>query len=136
MVSCAVRILLIALIVQIPSAAGAQDLFIKNGTLLTVTQGTIAGGDILIRGGRIAAIGRDLRVPAGARIVDATDLYVMPGLIDSHTHIGLTATNEMGDVITSEVTVRDILNDGNRRAREVSSKTMSDVRDAITLYRP
>jgi imidazolonepropionase-like amidohydrolase len=89
--------------------SSGQDLLIKNGTVLTVTQGTILNGDVLILGGIIKKIGKDLKAPEGIKIVDATGKYVMPGIIDSHTHIALTGTNETGDAITPEVNMRDVL---------------------------
>jgi imidazolonepropionase-like amidohydrolase len=64
-------------------------LAIVGGHILTITQGEIPGGTILMDGGKIVAVGRDLAVPAGAEIVDAAGKYVMPGLIDAHTHVGI-----------------------------------------------
>ncbi len=91
------------------SLSSGQDLLIKNGTVLTVTKGTILNGDVLILGGIIKKIGKDLKAPEGIKIVDAKGKYVMPGIIDSHTHIALTSTNETGDAITPEVSMRDVL---------------------------
>ncbi|MDH5466234.1 MAG: amidohydrolase family protein [Candidatus Aminicenantes bacterium] len=89
--------------------SSGQDLLIKNGTVLTVTQGTILNGDVLILNGIIEKIGKDLKAPEGIKIVDAAGKYVMPGIIDSHTHIALSGTNETGDAITPEVNMRDVL---------------------------
>ena len=86
-----------------------QDLLIKNGTILTVTKGTIPKGDILILGGIIKEIAESIEPPQGVKIIDASGLYVMPGVIDSHTHIALAGTNEMGETISSEVKMRDVL---------------------------
>lgn len=60
---------------------------IRNGSLVTVDDalGDIAGGDVLIDGGRIAAVGRNLAAE-GATIIDATGMIVMPGLVNSHIH--------------------------------------------------
>ncbi|MBU4331330.1 MAG: amidohydrolase family protein [Acidobacteria bacterium] len=88
----------------------AQDVLIKNGTVLTVTKGTIENGDVLIKKGIITRIGNNIEAPAGFKVIDATGLYVMPGIIDSHTHIALTGTNEGTDAITSEVKMRDVIN--------------------------
>jgi len=91
------------------SLSSGQDLLINNGTVLTVTKGTILNGDVLILNGIIKKIGKDLKAPEGIKIVDATGKYVMPGIIDSHTHIALTGTNETGNAITPEVNMRDVL---------------------------
>ncbi|MFC2161501.1 amidohydrolase family protein [Acidobacteriota bacterium] len=87
-----------------------QDLLIKNGTILTVTQGIIQNGDILIVDGIIKEIGEDIQAPEGIRIVDASDKFIIPGIIDSHTHIALSGTNEGTNAISSEVDMRDVLN--------------------------
>ncbi len=97
-------------LVLCPLAAGAQDLLIKNATVLTVTRGTLPKGDILILGGIIRKIGENVEAPKGVRVVDATGKFACPGLFDSHTHIGLTDINEMGETITPEVSVADALN--------------------------
>ncbi len=89
--------------------SSGQDLLIKNGTVLTVTGGTMESGDILIRGGVIQKIGKNLPVPAGIKVIDASGKYVMPGIIDSHTHIALTGTNESSEAITPEVRMRDVV---------------------------
>ncbi len=65
---------------------------IKGGKLLTITHGVIPNGVLVIEGGKIAAVGpaSSTKVPAGARVIDATGLTVYPGLIDSETTLGLT----------------------------------------------
>jgi len=90
--------------------SSAQDLLIKNGTVLTVTKGTLPNGDVLVVGGIIKKIGKNIKVPKGTKVVDATGKYVIPGIIDSHTHIALTGTTEMGDAITPQVKMQDVLN--------------------------
>jgi imidazolonepropionase-like amidohydrolase len=90
------------------AAAAPEDLLLKNGHLIPVAAPNL-DGDILIRGGKIAAIGPNLVAP-GAEVIDLAGRWVMPGIIDSHSHIALEGdVNEMGDLITSEVDVRDII---------------------------
>jgi imidazolonepropionase-like amidohydrolase len=71
------------------AAEGVGPTLIRGGTLLTVTHGTIDKGDILIRDGKIAAIGPRLEAPRGARVIDATGRFVLPGIIDTHSHMGV-----------------------------------------------
>ncbi len=85
------------------------NLLVKNGTILTVTKGVISGGDILIMGGIIKQIGENIQAPLGVQVIDASGKFVLPGIIDSHTHIALSGTNETGDVITAEVDMADVL---------------------------
>jgi imidazolonepropionase-like amidohydrolase len=87
-----------------------ENVLIKNGTLLTATHGTLSNRDILVLDGIIKTIGKNLRAPEKVRIIDATGKYVIPGIIDSHSHLGLSGTNESGAAITSEVKMADVLN--------------------------
>lgn len=87
----------------------AQDLFISNATVLTVTDGTIENGDVLVQAGRIADVGTDLRAPRGARTIDASGMYLMPGIIDAHSHIAISSINESTAPVTAEVNVGDVL---------------------------
>ncbi len=64
-------------------------LAITNVRILTVTQGTIDGGTVLIDGNKIEAVGRGVAVPQGAKVIDGTDKVLTPGLIDAHSHAGL-----------------------------------------------
>jgi imidazolonepropionase-like amidohydrolase len=86
-----------------------QDLLIKNGSVLTVTQGQMPGADILIQNGIITKIGMGIEMPEGIRTIDAKGKFVIPGIIDTHTHIALSGTNEGSESITSEVNMRDVL---------------------------
>ena len=59
--------------------AGEPVIAITHATILTVTNGVIADGTVLIRGGRIAEVGRSVTVPSGAEVIDATGRFVSPG---------------------------------------------------------
>jgi len=88
----------------------AADLVIKGGTILTGEDGTIENGSILIREGKIAAIGPAVEVPEGARVISAEGKYVMPGIIDSHSHLALDGdVNEATAPVTSEVNMEDAI---------------------------
>jgi imidazolonepropionase-like amidohydrolase len=94
----------------LPAFADGGDILIKNGTILTVTKGVIAKGDVLVLGGIIKQIGANIAAPAGVRVVDASGRYVLPGIIDSHTHIALAGTNEGSEAITPEADVGTVIN--------------------------
>ncbi len=93
-----------------PAVAGNGDILIKNGTLLTVTKGVILKGDVLVIGGIIKEIGGNIAAPPGVRVVDAAGRFVIPGIIDSHTHIALAGTNEGSEAITPEADVGAVIN--------------------------
>lgn len=91
--------------------SGASVTAIRNATILTVTKGTIDKGTIVIRNGKIAAVGASVDVPRGATEIDATGLYVMPGIIDAHSHIAVDGSvNELSLSVTSMVGIEDVLN--------------------------
>ena len=74
--------------------AAAQDkpVVLKGGKLLTITHGVIENGVLVMRGGKIAAVGAagSVNVPSGAQVIDAAGMTIYPGLIDSETQLGLT----------------------------------------------
>jgi imidazolonepropionase-like amidohydrolase len=107
--ACLAGVVLIALAAA--AQAADQPVAIVGGTILTVgPQGTIEKGTVLIRDGKIAAVGRDVTAPAGARVIDATGRYVIPGIIDAHSHTAIEAdVNECTDVVTAEVRIADVI---------------------------
>jgi len=90
-----------------PLAAKAQNIAIRNATILTITNGTIQNGTVVIRNGKIAAVGQNVQVPAGIDVIDGSGMYVMPGLIDAHSHMAMDGgTNEGTESVTPEVQVQ------------------------------
>lgn len=61
---------------------------IRNATVMTAAGPTIPNGSVLLRDGKIAAVGASIDAPADALVIDGTGKYVTPGLIDVHSHIG------------------------------------------------
>jgi imidazolonepropionase-like amidohydrolase len=93
-----------------PATAEKGTLLIKGGTVLTVTKGTLENTDVLIKDGKISQIAKGIAAPAGAKVIDATGMFVMPGIIDAHSHAGLSAINEGTNAITPEVFTGDVVN--------------------------
>ncbi len=90
--------------------ASAQDLLIRGGTVLTITNGDLPNTDVLIRNGKIAEVGQNLTVPPGVRVIDAQGRYVMPGLLDSHSHMGIDrGINEGSRSVVPEVRIADVI---------------------------
>lgn len=85
-------------------------ILIKNGTVLTITKGNQAETDVLIVDGKISKIGKNIKAPEGAKVIDATGQFVMPGIIDAHSHIGIDVVNEATDPNTSNVFTGDAIN--------------------------
>lgn len=88
--------MLIGILVMASVPAGAvwaqddQDvLALRVHTVWTMTEERIQEGVVLIGGGKIQAVGKDLSIPEGAKVLDMQASHVMPGLIDAHSHLGL-----------------------------------------------
>lgn len=86
------------------------SVLIQNATVLTVTGGTLEDTDVLVQDGLIKKIGQDLKAPNGVEVIDATGKYLMPGIIDAHSHVGLDVVNEATSPITAEVQMKDVVN--------------------------
>src|SRR5207247_7549957 len=83
---------------------------LRGATLLTVAKGTLANTDLLVRNGKIATIGTGLGAPEGVLVVDARGLYIMPGIIDTHSHFAVAGgVNEFSLSVVPEVRVRDVI---------------------------
>lgn len=99
----------LALVFAAPAFAQSgppRDYAITNATIVPVSGPRIPGGTIVIRAGKIQAVGAQVPVPAGVTTIDGTGLFVYPGLIDGGTRLGLTEissvpggedTQELGD---------------------------------------
>ncbi len=77
----------------LPGHVVAQDgetFAVRGATLHTVADGVIENGTIVLRGGRIVAIGQDVEIPAGAEVIEGEGKHVFPGMIDAFSSLGLT----------------------------------------------
>jgi imidazolonepropionase-like amidohydrolase len=72
-------------------APPAPPFAIRNATLLTAAGPVIPNGTILVRDGKIVAVGTAVDVPAGTTVIDAGGKFVTPGIIDDHSHLGVYA---------------------------------------------
>lgn len=105
--STIILFLLGTLVFSLPAQKGS--LIIKNGTVLTVTKGTLENADVLVVDGKISRIGKNLTAPAGTLTIDAAGQFVMPGIIDAHSHLALDGINEGTNPVTAEVWTGDAL---------------------------
>lgn len=86
------------------------SILIKNATVITITGGNLENADVLVQDGIIKKIGTEIKAPNGVETIDATGKFVMPGIIDAHSHVGLDVVNESTSPITSEVRMKDVVN--------------------------
>ncbi len=89
----------------------AAVILIQNATILTVSHGNIEHGSILIRDGKIAEVGPSIKAPKDAQVIDAVGQFVMPGIIDCHSHIAIDGdVNEGSIAVSSIANIADVLN--------------------------
>ncbi len=80
----------------------SQPIALRGATIHTVSDGVIENGTIVFDNGVITAVGADVTIPAGARVVDVAGKHIYPGLIDGYSTVGL-----------SEIGAVDVSNDTN-----------------------
>lgn len=84
----------IACVAVTRTTASAQGVIaVRGATVHTAAGAPIAGATIVVRDGKIAAVGRDVSIPAGATVIDAAGKVITPGMIDEHSHIGARPTD-------------------------------------------
>ncbi len=100
-----------AFAVQEPIAA-PPAILIKNATLWTASEaGILQNTDMLVVNGKIKKIGKGLKAPGNALVIDATGKHVTPGLIDAHSHTAISkGVNESTQAVTAEVRIQDVIN--------------------------
>jgi imidazolonepropionase-like amidohydrolase len=107
------RKLLLAALVALTAALAplsAETIVIRNAVIMTVTKGTVHGS-IVVKDGKIADVGEKVMEPTGATIIDAGGQYVIPGIIDCHSHIaGDGGINEGSVSVSSMANIKDIIN--------------------------
>ncbi len=108
---------------------------LKGGRIITITKGVIEGGTILIENGKIKAVGKEVTIPSGTEVIDVTGKVVMPGIVDPHTHAGISMEevgwegrdhNEITDPVTPHLRALDAIkpeDHGFQEAREYGITT-------------
>jgi len=105
----------------VPALAQDEVVALQGARILTVTDGIIDNGVLVMSGGRITALGPHVPIPTGARVIDVTGKTVMPGLIDGFTNLGTADypsygkdDDEATDPVTPHLRIIDALNPDNR----------------------
>ena len=89
-----------------------ENVLIKNATIWTSEDtGILENFDLLVKDGKFAALGQNLKTPNGVRVIDATGKHISAGIIDEHSHIAISGgVNECTDAVTCEVRIGDVVN--------------------------
>ena len=88
---------------------------IRNVNIFTAAGPLIRNGSILLRNGKVAAVGQSVETPADALVIDGTGKYVTPGLIDNHSHLGVYASPGV-----------NALSDGNEATNPVTAQVWAE----------
>jgi imidazolonepropionase-like amidohydrolase len=108
----------------------AEVVAITGGYVVPVEGDPIQGGTVLLRDGKVDAVGSKVRVPRGARVVDATGRWVLPGFVEAHAHMGVHEeaegwagqdTNEMTDPNGARMRALDAINPAEEGFRDALS---------------
>jgi imidazolonepropionase-like amidohydrolase len=126
------RLPLFLLLLLFPGVARAETIVLEHATVLPQDSAAIEDGDVTIADGRITAVGRHGAAPAGARVIDATGGFLVPGLIDVHVHVtdeslfselfithGVTTVRDLGNRLEAVTAFRDHVLLGKRLGPEV-----------------
>lgn len=109
----------VALCALVPMVAPAWRLsgqstpiVLRGGTIVPVAGAPIQSGTIVLQGGKISAIGANVAIPRGAQVVDVTGKFVLPGLVDAMTSLGISASdlNESSDPMTPQLRAVEAFN--------------------------
>jgi imidazolonepropionase-like amidohydrolase len=117
------RLLLLSAALLASPQAREETIAIKGGRILTVTKGDLEDAVILVRGGKISNLGKDVTIPADARVIELPKgSVVVPGFIDAHSHLGSAfEVEESTESVTPEV-----------RGVEAFSSDHADVKAALS----
>jgi imidazolonepropionase-like amidohydrolase len=96
-----------AIVVVATSTAGAQTIAIMGGKIYPVSSEPIENGTVLIRDGKIVAVGANVTIPSGAQRIDAAGKWVTPGLINAGTQLGLVEIGQVSDTRQGSARGRD-----------------------------
>ena len=103
------KLVLLSLLALAPLSA--ENIVIRNATIMTESSKGTVKGSVVVRDGKIADVGEKVLEPAGATIIDAGGQYVIPGIIDCHSHIAVDGSVNEGSVsVSSMVDIKDVIN--------------------------
>jgi len=98
-----------ALLLTLPAGAGAETLAFTGGRVIPIAGAEIDGGTLVVADGRIVAVGRDgeVAIPAGAAVRDLGGRVVLPGFVDTHSHLGRGSGADRSGPLQPDVRILD-----------------------------
>ncbi|MCG3129435.1 MAG: Adenine deaminase [Phycisphaerae bacterium] len=95
---------------RIPKTRTGGNVLVRDATVIPVSGPTLPRASILVQDGKIVQIGEDVAVPDGVTVIDASGRFIMPGIVDAHSHLGIDGVNESALAISAEVRIEDVIN--------------------------
>jgi imidazolonepropionase-like amidohydrolase len=124
---------IVATLVPLSASADEGVTAIRGGRILPISQEPIANGVVLIENGKIKEIGPSVEIPEGAEVIDATGKWILPGLIESHTTLGIAdryeaaATDEVSAPNTAQMSILDAVNPFNKAIKQIRMAGITSV---------
>lgn len=97
----------LAAVAATPAAAQDRTIAITGARILTMAGEPVENGTLIVKGGKIVAVGADIAIPADAETVSAEGRVIMPGIVDTHSHIGQVAGADGSGPIQPDVRAMD-----------------------------
>ena len=101
--------------VATPLAAQDTPIVFEGATIMTMAGETIENGALVIEDGKIVAVGTSVDIPSGAERRDVSGMVIMPGIVDTHSHIGGVSGADSSSPIQPEVRAMDSINPRDAR---------------------
>ncbi len=126
----------VALVSRLALAQG--PVVIRNATVIPVSGPRMQNASVVMQDGKIAAVGANVQVPAGAQVIDATGMFVYPGLINAGTNLGLVEiggvpgpvdTRELGDFNPQDVVMTAV----NAQSEHIAITRANGITSAVTV---
>lgn len=110
------------------NALGAENIAIQGGNILTISGDVIEHGTILIKDGKVEALGRDVVIPSDTRTIDAKDKFVMPGRIDAQSRL-YVIESELNEsrAIAPDLNILDALDPFIKEYKEVLAQGVTTI---------
>jgi imidazolonepropionase-like amidohydrolase len=113
----------IAIAMMLVPATAAADLALVGGEVHTVSGAVIREGTVIVRGERIAAVGKGLAVPKGVQVIDCKGKVITPGLIESDSAIGLVEIELIDETVDNYVSLKDPIRAAVRAAEAIDPRS-------------
>ncbi len=127
------QVLVLSVLLSLPAEATDDIFAIRGGHVVPISQQALPNGIVLVENGKIKEVGTSVEIPNGAEVIDATGKWILPGLIESHTTLGITeryetsSTDETSDPNTAQMMILDAVNPFNKSIKQTRMAGITSV---------